>query len=477
MRPQLLDTEKFHCDRGWGRVNRLMRWRVFLIISLGLNLAFALAFVGLYKWTKKQIAAANAHLSVGIQTTQTNVVVRRQFFTWREVESADYPTYIANLRAIGCPESTIRDIIVADVNQLYARKRAEEIAAIEQQWWSSEAGAEAAQIAEEKLRALDAERRALLTRLLGPDWEITETNVLAVAGQPRATIALDGPVLGALPAEVKEAVQTISARSQQRIAAYINAQKQAGKEPDPVELARLRQQTRDELASVLTPPQLEEYLLRYSENARQLRAELAKLQFFNATPEEFRNLFRVTDLFDQQIKLFYSGDDRVSTEMRRALEQQREQAIKNALGPKRYAEYRRLQDPVYREAMAAAIKAGAPESVDVFYAITVAAAQEAERIRSDTNLTAQQREIELRRLELDQLRASTVAAGQELPPEPPPLPPPMHVHVIQPGETIDKLAARYGVSIREVLSANSGVNFNTLKPGDTVLVPLGTAAR
>ena len=45
-------------------------------------------------------------------------------FHWRQVESPDYRAYIANLRRIGCPESTIRDIISADVANLYARRQA-----------------------------------------------------------------------------------------------------------------------------------------------------------------------------------------------------------------------------------------------------------------------------------------------------------------------------------------------------------------
>jgi len=35
----------------------------------------------------------------------------RPVFDWRQVESEDYRTYLANLRAIGCPETTIRDIV------------------------------------------------------------------------------------------------------------------------------------------------------------------------------------------------------------------------------------------------------------------------------------------------------------------------------------------------------------------------------
>jgi len=46
-------------------------------------------------------------------------------FHWSQLESSDYRLYIAKLRAIGCPPQTLRDIISADVDSLYARKRRE----------------------------------------------------------------------------------------------------------------------------------------------------------------------------------------------------------------------------------------------------------------------------------------------------------------------------------------------------------------
>ena len=44
-------------------------------------------------------------------------------FHWSKIESTDYRRYISNLRGIGCPEQTIRDIITADIDSLYASKR------------------------------------------------------------------------------------------------------------------------------------------------------------------------------------------------------------------------------------------------------------------------------------------------------------------------------------------------------------------
>src|SRR6185369_3549505 len=43
-------------------------------------------------------------------------------FSWHDVESSDYRVYVQKLRKIGCPESTIEDIVVADVNALFLEK-------------------------------------------------------------------------------------------------------------------------------------------------------------------------------------------------------------------------------------------------------------------------------------------------------------------------------------------------------------------
>lgn len=44
-------------------------------------------------------------------------------FSWQRLESTDYRRYVANLRAIGCPERTVRDIVTADVHSLFVEKR------------------------------------------------------------------------------------------------------------------------------------------------------------------------------------------------------------------------------------------------------------------------------------------------------------------------------------------------------------------
>jgi LysM repeat protein len=448
-----------------------MRWRVIALVSLCVNIALA---AGWLCFTPRQAARLPALALEQSSTNQvkTKFVLRRQLFSWQQIESADYSIYIANLRDVGCPEQTIRDIIIADVNQLYSRRRATELTTAEQQWWRSEPDTNIVRAAAEKALELENERRALLTRLLGITWE---TGDLASLPRPsRPGVVLDGAVLGSLPVETKLAIQDVSQRSQDRMQAYLDAQRSAGKEPDPVELAKLRQQTRDDLARLLSPPALEEFLLRYSQNANDLRTEFGQLRFFDPTPDEFRAVFQATDTLDQRIQLLADATDPGSVAARKALEDQRDNAIKAALGSKRYEEYHLLHDPVYRDAMATADEAGTPEAAGTFYAINLAALAEQNRIRGDTNLTADQKSIELKRLELEQLQANTVAKGRDLPPEPPPLPPlppQRKVIIMGPGDSAATIATMYGLPVSAIKDANPNVDFNKLKRGDAIIVP------
>ncbi len=449
-----------------------MRWRVLALVSIGVNLALAAALV----LTARHFAQERSRSSLTTVRpysgpSTTNVVFRRQLFSWRDLESSDYPTYIANLRDIGCPEQTIRDIIVADVNALFSRRRALEIVTSGQQWWRSEPDSNVVRVATEKTQALEQERRVLLGRLLGTNWE--GGDLVNLPRPSRPGIVLDGPVLGPLPAETKQAVEEINIRSQDRLQAYIEAQKREGKNPDPAELAKIRQQTRTELQSVLAPPELEEYLLRYSDNATNFRNELGQLKYFAATPDEFRAMFRATDLLDEQIQLLGGATDANSVAQRKNLEDQRDNAIKLALEPKRYEEYMLLHDPLYRAAVATAQESGSPDSARVIYQLNLASASEQDRIRLDPTLTPEQKGIELKKVELEQLKANAVATGQELPPEPTDVPaqPPKKMYVVRPGDNASVVSLIYGVPVAALRAANPNVDLSRLKPGDSINIP------
>jgi len=107
-----------------------MQTRRLLGISMALNLLLlgATGYLLTRKTGSPQPQADAQSLSPAVALAQampTPSPLSPPPFAWSQVEAADYPTYISNLRAIHCPEQTIRDIIVADVESLYLHKRQE----------------------------------------------------------------------------------------------------------------------------------------------------------------------------------------------------------------------------------------------------------------------------------------------------------------------------------------------------------------
>ena len=101
---------------------------IVALILLSLGLITAAAY--LIKTSPTPVAAATAPSTTVITNTRTKIVREPDAptapapglnFTWSSVEAANYKEYIANLRAIDCPEETIRDLILADVNKLFYR--------------------------------------------------------------------------------------------------------------------------------------------------------------------------------------------------------------------------------------------------------------------------------------------------------------------------------------------------------------------
>src|SRR6058998_3436242 len=64
---------------------------------------------------------------VTVRTGQaTNIVIEPGGIqNWAALESTNYYVYIENLRAFGCPEETMKDVIAMDIAKLYQGKRAE----------------------------------------------------------------------------------------------------------------------------------------------------------------------------------------------------------------------------------------------------------------------------------------------------------------------------------------------------------------
>src|SRR6185503_17444424 len=251
-------------------------------------------------------------------------------FGWQDVENPEYLKYIANLRLVGCPNEKIQQIIVSDINELIDQKRLKEAVSHDTPWWKVEPNQYVmVNVMQEKGRALEEERRALIEKLVGPG-AIDEEKSEALLWN----VQLTGPVLGALPAKTHNTVQEICQRSVERSQSYQWGRFNEGQPINQVEMAKLREQTRADLRQILSPDQVEEFTLRYSHNAHQLRMELAGM---DPTPEEFRKIFRAIDPGDHQMQLEFGSVEAMSPKQRERYERQRDAAIKDVLSPARYA--------------------------------------------------------------------------------------------------------------------------------------------
>jgi hypothetical protein len=386
---------------------------------LGLSLALNVLLLGLW-WRETRrpapppaapppVVRESRPVVLPARVVTTNIFIQTNTFHWRQVESEDYFQYVANLRAIGCPETTIRDIIVADVNQHYARKRAALVTTEHDQWWRLEPDLEVMSRAASALELLERERRQLLRALLGPDWEAQERASLP---ERKAGPKFSGPVLSQLPATTISAIYDAWDTLQRRLAEHVRQQAEQGRPPDPMVSAHLQREYRERLEHLLTAEQLEEFLLRNSPLADRARAVL---QGFDASPDEFRAIFRILDRAERQLMWATVTSPEAYEAQRRQLEKQTEAELQRQLGRERFQEYRLNQDPVFRQTRLLAEELGVPpEATLPLYEIQKAAAEEEAAIRNNPDLTPDARTAALQTMREQREAALRTLLGDQL---------------------------------------------------------------
>jgi hypothetical protein len=274
---------------------------------------------------------------------EPTVVYVTNDFRWSQLESTDYREYIANLRAVGCPESTIKDLILTDVMRLYAKRRGQYYHNGRPfKYWETNDKRKLTQPQIEErdrqLAAIDKDLPAVLRELLGLNYE-RELNKYFVDADE------DDNRLGFL-SEDKRA-QVLSLREQfegKREGILYGAQ---NGQPSASEVEQLRQidQAQDEaLSQALSPEEREQYELSASPAADQLRQQLIG---FDPTEQEFRALFDKQKAIDEAYE-FQDTNDPTVLAAKTADEARMMQEFKGNLAGDRAGQLERSQDPEYR---------------------------------------------------------------------------------------------------------------------------------
>jgi hypothetical protein len=331
---------------------RAQRW--MLGGSLALNLVLT---VWLGYSARHDLSAVNFTLSTNAPAPKTTSLLRVNRaeppservnppppFHWSDIESTSYAEYIARLRAVGCPEAVIRDIISADLSQLYSSRVRDIWGPPKREYWQKSRESDRPgpdQI--HKLMQLASERQELEKTLLGS----------AVRQQDLMDLAF---------LQVQGPEQNMAWLSEERRAAAMAALEKSGylaeeekrmntvQDGEGFEQMRQRQEKETEiLKGVLTSDELKEYRMRTSPEASALRTEL---RYFDASQAEFDALVQLHDKIAKDNPVtpdFYAG---------KAAEVA---AAKQIFGEERGREYERDSDLFYAWSRDAADRFGLPE--------------------------------------------------------------------------------------------------------------------
>ncbi len=308
-------------------------------------------------------------------------------FDWQAVESDDYREYIANLRAIGCPEQTIKDIIVADVNKLFEERRKEERKDLPKfQFWKT-GNPVAMFMNKDRMQAnmeSDKKKRELLKLLLGEDVEL-KPNLTAGVNQEEML----GRMLGFLDDDKQAKVMETYMSFQLEMAEAFGSG--APDKEDREKMLKKQKEMEQKLASLMNPEEYELYQLTMSQTGMMMRMQLDGL---DPTEREFRDIFKLQKAFDDEfggvIGMAGMGPDEMKN--RQEAEKLLKQDIKKLLGDERYSDYEMVSDWAYKPLAKVLEKQGLDKAVgrDV-WAMKKAAETEVGKIRVDANLSQEQR--------------------------------------------------------------------------------------
>jgi hypothetical protein len=376
-----------------------MNSRMLSLAMLAVNLGLAVTLVLLIATFGPAGKPAVPVRTKYVTNTVTQIAVRKinatnalfsnlegRLIKWQNLESTDYTAYIQNLRLFGCPEETIRDIILTDIARLYAKRRAQLRAQIPvpKYWQTGDAPAAVPPDVRRQLRDLDKEQDSLVRQLLGVSFRAELAKYWSEEDERGLNLAF-------LPSEKQDAVQAIHDKYTALEEEIYTRARGLFLDEDQADLQKLQKQREAELAQMLSPEELEDYQIRNSETAQNLRTQLTG---FEPNEEEFRKIYRLQKTFDDQFN--QSADSNEDGTARGRAYQAASEALNNeireTLGPERFAQYQRAQDDDYRSLLKLTDRFNLSQDVaGSIYDMKVAAERQKARIEADVTLSAEQR--------------------------------------------------------------------------------------
>ena len=359
------------------------------------------------------MAGASARLSSGGPDSAAAAAARARLgpragtnqFHWSQLESEDYKTYISRLRSIGCPDQTIRDIIIADLDKLMAPEiRKAYGRRPELQYWHPE---EEEMLNDVNPRELQKREREVDERKRQIIRELVQADVIQERMRSTGKEDYYERRLTFLPEQKRSTVRELLEK-------YDEAERQVREKDeadggnmgvaDQTELSRLRRQRAAELDQALSPPEKQQYELWASPVANQVRHATYGM---NASEQEFLAVYQARKAFEEtwggvQPELLEPAE-RVRMELARTTMNTQ---IRSHLGDDRYAEYQRGEDDDYHMLNALVTRFNLPrEKAAEVYSYKAVAMGYRSQVQADPQLNPEQREVALKAI-ADETRGS-----------------------------------------------------------------------
>ena len=391
----------------------------FVVILCLLNAAvLAAAYLYFSDYWDKQVAQDHKTVEAVVESWKAKaaavaasppVVVQTNAFRWSQLESTDYRQYIANLRAVGCPEITLRDIIMTDVMRLYAQRRGQYYQnGRDFKFWETDEKRKLKQTQieerEKQLAQIDKELPAVLRELLGINYE-REMNKYFIDTDE------DNRRLGFLSDDKRS--QLLALRDQfegERERVTYNLTDGALSPGDVDKMKKIDAEQEAALSSLLSPEEKQEFELSMSPTADHLRQELVG---FNPTEAEFRDLFKR----QQSIDAAYAYEDMTDPTVRAAKateEQNMMSDVKTELGPDRAAALDRTKDPDYQNLSELAERFDLPtETSQTMVDMRQTAEDEKQQLLANKDLPPERVEAALKAIEAETERAARETLGDK----------------------------------------------------------------
>lgn len=373
-----------------------MKLKPTIAISLCLNLALTGATVCLLKQPAsprpRESAASSAETMTApvvpslpaVSNPPASVPSVTNRFRWSAVEADDLEQFAMNLRAIGCPEKTVRDVVVART-----RRRLDHLSRSAEpklSFWT--AGLRRAHAQSDAERAVAAGRATLLAsveRALGRDVFIEDGKLMEDFVEQALVRFLSGPM-----AEEKFLrLAGLLGRQQAQRDAIHKRTRGVLLEDDELALKALRRQFNQELATVLLPAELEEF------TARPRMVKLGEKAHFEATDlssAEIRAIALIRARFDDPVTGEWFEGDSLTDEQ----EAQAAPAIREFLGESRYAQVERAGNADFRRLFDLGQEQELPRIAAVqAFEMRQLTAQEVVRLRADKSLSDAERQQQL----------------------------------------------------------------------------------